>query len=49
MIESSLVSGVEEKPTVPVFPNVALFEKLTEFNATSEEHVEKVCRMFGTR
>ena len=37
---------MEEKPTAPVFPDIALFEKLIEFNATSEERVKKFRHMF---
>jgi len=55
VIQSSLVSEVEERPTVSVFvdlletanPDIALLEELTEFDATSEEHVRNLRYMLG--
>ena len=55
VVQSSLAHKVEERPPVPTFveflegviPDIAVLEKLTEFDANSEKHVQELRRMFG--
>ncbi|KAF9647764.1 kinase-like protein [Thelephora ganbajun] len=54
VIQSSWAHGMEQRPPVETFveflekatPNIAVLEELTEFDATSTEHVQKFSYMF---
>jgi len=54
MIRSSLAREAEERPLVSAFvgflenatPDIAELKELTEFDANSEEHIQKIRRIF---
>lgn len=54
VVRFSLAHEAEERPSVSAFvdyletatPDVAVLEELTEFDAESEGHIQKLCHMF---
>ena len=57
LVRSSLVQEVEKRPSVSEFvdflekatPDIAVLKILTEFDASSDEHTQKIHRIFGYR
>ena len=55
LVRSSLGAKAEKRPSAPAFvdflenatPDIAVLEELTEFDADSEEHIQKIHHMFG--